>query len=415
MLTRPTKSARMPIPDKLVSCWHKQTVSLPPIAYLAGGKIRLKLEGESSRTIESQYGNTIRERSVKAQQRHSWKTEGSSFLSGSVLWGKGASDPSAIRITTTSLCRGTAAGQFLYALETDHSCGLLAVDNFGSEERRVWSNNTQRLRHISTHQGHVACSVEQKFGTANIGVMLADGSGLSEVTEGDSLDTAPRWVPGEKRQIVFQSAGVGRDRDGNFGGLGPFAIQKLDLDSGEMNTLVEDDAYDSLVPQMTADGTLYYIQRPHTTGREFSFPQFIKDFFLFPFRLLFAIFQYLNFFSMIYTGKKLTTAGGAKAREMDLKQMMIWGNMVRATNRPHTEAPDLVPNSWKLMRKREGDDAQELAASVLSYDVCPDGSIIYTNGSAIFHLAQDGKSTRLLTDDLIEQVAVLETPPQRNS
>jgi hypothetical protein len=240
--------------------------------------------------------------------------------------------------------------------------------------------------------------------------MLADGSGLSEVTEGDSLDTAPRWVLGDSKQLIFQSAGVGRDRDGNYAGLGPFAIQKLDLDSGEMTTLVEDPAHDLLVPQMTANGTLYYIRRPYMTGREFSWPHFFKDFFLFPFRLLFAVFQYLNFFSLIYTGKKLTTVGGAKGREMDLKQMMIWGNLVNAADRPHTEAPDLVPKSWKLMRKRDGGEPEELASSVLSYDLCPDGSIIHTNGSAIYHLTAQNQSIRLLTDNLIEQVAVLEAP-----
>lgn len=386
--------------------------ALAPIAYLAGGKIRLKLDGEKPRTIESQYGNSIRDKAVKAQQRHAWKTEGgNSFLSGSMLWGKGGSDPSAIRIITTSLCRGTTAGQLIYALETDHSCGLLAVDNLGGEERRLWSNNTQRLRHISTCEGRVACSVEHKFGTANIGVMVTDASGLSEVTEGDSLDTAPRWVPGSGKQIVFQSAGVGRDRNGNYAGLGPFAIQKLDLGTGEMTTLMEDSTRDLLVPQMTGDGTLYYIERPYTTGREVSWPQFFKDFFLFPFRLLFAIFQYLNIFSLMYTGKKLTSAGGARAREMDLKQMMIWGNMVRSADQPHTEAPDLVPKTWRLMRKGEGEDAEELATSVLSYDLCPDGSVIYTNGTAIYLLGANGKPARLLTDDLIEQVAVLEVPP----
>jgi hypothetical protein len=386
--------------------------ALAPIAYLAGGKIRLKLDGEKPRTIESQYGNSIRDKAVKAQQRHAWKTEGgNSFLSGSMLWGKGGSDPSAIRINTTSLCRGTTAGQLIYALETDHSCGLLAVDNLGGDERRLWSNNTQRLRHISTCEGRVACSVEHKFGTANIGVMLTDTSGLSEVTEGDSLDTAPRWVPGSAKQIVFQSAGVGRDRNGNYAGLGPFAIQKLDLDTGEMTTLMEDPTRDLLVPQMTADGTLHYIERPYTTGREVSWPQFFKDFFLFPFRLLFAIFQYLNIFSLMYTGKKLTSAGDARAREMDLKQMMIWGNMVRSADQPHTEAPDLVPKTWRLMRKSEGEEAEELATSVLSYDLCPDGSVLYTNGTAIYHRGPDGKPTRLLTDDLIEQVAVLEANP----
>ena len=78
------------------------------------------------------------------------------------------------------------------------------------------------------------------------------------------------------------------------------------------------------------DGSLLFIRRPHAEHERFHPLRTLKDIFLFPFRLLYAVFQFLNFFSSIFTGRKLTSAGGAKAREMDMKQMMIWGNLVRA-------------------------------------------------------------------------------------
>ncbi len=60
----------------------------------------------------------------------------------------------------------------------------------------------------------------------------------------------------------------------------------------------------------------------------------MKDVLLLPFRLIYAIFQFLNFFSSaLFTGHKLTAAGGPKSKEMDVKQMMIWGNLVRAQHR----------------------------------------------------------------------------------
>ena len=72
------------------------------------------------------------------------------------------------------------------------------------------------------------------------------------------------------------------------------------------------------------------------------------------FRLLYAVVQYLNFFSAIYTGRKLTS-GGAKGREMDLKQMMIWGNVVQAQRAQERSAEeeiaDLGPKSWELCRR----------------------------------------------------------------
>ena len=384
----------------------------PTIAWLAQGKVRLKKPGEPPRTIESQFGQTIREKAVRAQQRHNWKTggEGEKFLSGAMLWGRAPKDPGAIRVAITSLCRGSAAGQMLYSLETDDLCAVLSLENLGEEERRLWNKNDKRLSHLAVApDGAVACSVRHPFGTANIAVRLNEESGFSETTEGDSLDTAPRWAPNHERRLVFQSAGVGRDRHGNFAGLGPFSIQQLDIDSGDMKTMAEHPAQDFLTPQLSADGTLYYIRRPYTSGREFHPLRTLKDIALFPFRLGYAIFQYLQFFSMIYTGKKLTSADGSRSRELDLKEMMIWGNKVSAqqADKPGEEAPDLVPSTWHLVRQRPGYDPETLAKGVLAYDLAPDGSVVYSNGSAIFLLDPNGKTERLHVERLIEQVTVL--------
>jgi hypothetical protein len=257
-------------------------------------------------------------------------------------------------------------------------------------------------------EGAVACSVRHPFGTANLAVRLNDESGFSEVTEGDSVDAAPRWVPGA-RQLVFQSAGVGRDRNGVFAGLGPFGIQHLDIDSGEMKTLAEDPASDFLTPQMTADGALFYIRRPHATGREIHPGRLLLDFLLFPLRLLYAVFQFFQFFSLRYTGKKLTRSGHAQGREMNLKDIMIWGNRVaaRQSEKAGEDAPDLVPKTWQLTR-RTPDSRQEIIANgVLAYDLAPDGSVVYSNGNAIFLRDPQGKTEQIHMERLIEQVVVL--------
>jgi hypothetical protein len=387
------------------------------IAYLAGGKLRVKAGEEPPRTIESQYGQTIRDRAVKAAQRHAWKAQGTGdkFLSGEMLWGRAVRDPGAVRVDITSICGGQPGGQILYSLESDSLCGILAVEGFGVEERRLWNNHAQRLRYLSHHpvQGHLACSLENRFGTANIAVVLGDGSGLREVTEGDSVDTAPRWIPGDSLRLVFQSAGVGRDRDGHFAALAPYAIQELDVDNGDLTTLAEDPQHDLLTPQKTADGALFYIRRPHRAPHHVSIGRFSKDILLFPFRLLYAIVQYLNFFSAIYTGKKLTSVGSARTKQQ-LDQMMIWGNLVHAakTEPDGDGAPDLVPKSWQLVRVRSGGDPETLAKGVLAYDIAPDGSVIFSNGSAIYRLDSNGRQDRLLKDRLIEQVAVLKASSQ---
>jgi hypothetical protein len=131
---------------------------------------------------------------------------------------------------------------------------------------------------------------------------------------------------------------------------------------------------------------------------------------LFPFRLIYAVVQYLNFFSAMYTGKKLT-GGGGQAREMDMKQMMIWGNLVRAQRPAQVEdaSIDLVPKSWQLYCQRPYGETKMLAGGVLAYDVNEDGRIVFTNGNAIFLLHPDGRKEQLLTEAMIEQVFFIPT------
>lgn len=386
----------------------------PTIAYLAQGKIRVKSGNEPARTIESIFGNAIREKAVRAQQKHSWKSaenDGSPF-SGAVLWGKAAMGGD-IPLAITSICGGRDSGGLMYSLESGNLCALLEVAQLGAEERRLWNDNRTRIRHLSASrpEGNLVFSVLHQNGTANIGVKMTGESGLKELTEGDSFDTAPRWVPGDGRKIIYQSAGIGRNRTGHFLALGPFSLQQLDLAAGELTTILEDPQHDYLAPQFLPDGRLLCIRRPYAEHEHVHPLRVLKMIFLFPFRLLYAIVQYLNFFSAIYTGKKLTSAGGPKGREMDMKQMMIWGNLVRAQRSAavEEEGADLVPKSWQLQCRTAQGETQTLADGVLAYDIQADGKIVYTNGSAIFLLHPDGRKERVLSEPMIEQVFFVPT------
>ena len=87
-------------------------------AYLAQGKIRLKQGQLAPRTIDSAYGNSIREKAVRAQQKHSWKAagdDGSPF--SAMLWGKSAT-AGEIPLAITSICGGKEPGSLLYSIES---------------------------------------------------------------------------------------------------------------------------------------------------------------------------------------------------------------------------------------------------------------------------------------------------------
>jgi hypothetical protein len=386
-----------------------------PVAFLSGGRVHVKDGDEPPRAFDSRFGQSVRDRAVRSVQKNAWKTAGTGarFMGGAV-WGAAPRDPTVLRIAITGVSRAAEPGLLLYALDTDEIVGLFSLDPATGDERRLFHSNERRLRFPSGRPGvdKVVCSVFGEAGTANLAVMNADGSELSEITEGESLDLAPSWAP-ERRQIVYQTAGLGRDRQGRLAGASPFSVQLLDLDTGEISPLLEDTRFDFLGPRVGRDGTIYAIRRPHRDGGGGSPWRAVADAALFPVRMVSAVFGFLNIFSMRYSGKPLSSSGGARQREADPRQMLIWGNLVDAekaeqrSRRKGEDAPALVPSSWKLVRRRPGAAVEELASGILGFDLGDDGSVVCTNGSAIDHLAADGKRERLWRGELIEQVVAL--------
>jgi hypothetical protein len=365
-------------------------------------------------TVESAFGRSLRERAAQIQHRHAWKSQGrgAQFMGGA-MWANQDAGAAEMPISITSVARGRSAGQLLYSLETDAISGVFVSEPSG-EERRIFHTADFRVRHLapSPDGETLAASIfHPKSMTANIAMLQVEGSEFREITEGDSQDAAPRWeLESSRKRLVFQSAGLGRDAAGRFLALGPYAVQQLDFDSGDIETVAEDAEADLLCPQKIA-GELYYIRRPHETGqRKLSPLTALKDTALFPFRMGLAFFQYFNFFSMRYTGKPLATSKGAAQRQPDLKQMMIWGNLINATEAAQqklgdADAPSLVPHSWQLVRRSSNGAKDVLAKGVLSFDLAKDGSVIYSNGSAIYRLPAGGRAERIFAGSLIEQVA----------
>jgi hypothetical protein len=382
-------------------------------AYLAQGKLHLKMGDAPVRTVESQFGNSVRQRAQEMQQRHSWKTQGrgAQFMRGGVLWGAADADPALMPIRISGLSCGCQTGELLYSLDTPEIAGLFVVRDAGQHEQRLFHTADYRVGHVTAHpEGKkIACSFTHRGGTSSIAIMNEDGSEMAEATQGDTIDMAPAWVPGNQHELVFQSAGLARNRAGALVGRGPFAVHRLNLNSGELTTIAENSTADLLGPRVASDGTLYYIKRPYRgPNAKVGIAQSALDFVLFPFRLLYALFQYLNFFTMSYTGKSLTSAGGA-AREADVRQMMVWGNLIDAqkVRSRGEETPSLVPKNWELVRQQPDGATEIIAKGVLSFDLYDDGGVLYSNGSAVYRLGPDAKTERLAKDSLIEQVVAL--------
>ncbi|HZS48375.1 MAG TPA: hypothetical protein VFC63_25115 [Blastocatellia bacterium] len=315
-----------------------------------------------------------------------------------------------MRVAISGACWSSHSAKWLYALETDDIAGLFALEADGSQEQRLFHTSDFNFRDLSADPDGdlIACSLVRNGGS-NLAIIRTNGKDFNEITEGDSIDLAPSWVPGKPNMIVFQSAGIARNQKGQQSGRGPFAIHQLSIETADMTTLAEEKNFDLLGPKVNSSSTLFYIRRPYRSGQEpVSWWRFILDILLLPFRALYAIFQWMNFFSVKYTGRPLSTSGNAQMREQDVKQMMIWGNLIDASaaakGQSGEDAPALVPKSWELVRQDQNGQTEVVARGVLSFDLCPDDSIIYSNGSAVYRLDRDGKSSQLLKHQLIEHV-----------
>jgi hypothetical protein len=382
----------------------------PAVAFLSNRKLHVRKNG-STRQIDSEFERTVRERAASIERRHAWKTQGRGAMFTGSAWGQQPNSNHDTPVLLTGLTAG-AGGDLLYSMETDAVSGIFLLDSAGVETR-LFHTADFRVRHAALDAEGTTLAVtafHHKDMQSNIALLPVQGTDFSEVTEGDSFDQLPRWVPGAKRRIVFQSAGIGRDAAGRFAALGPCTIQQFDIGSGDVEELASESGRDLLQPHQTEDGTLYYIRKPYESrGTSASLLGSLKDTGLFPFRMARALFQYFNVFSMMYTGKPLVTSKGAVQRRIDPRQAFIYGNLASAqmSQSQAEDAQGRVPSSWELVRRSAGGSSEVIAKGALAFDVKPDGSVLYSDGSAITQLTPEGRSERILQAEMIEQVVAL--------
>lgn len=381
----------------------------PTLAFLSKQKLHLRRDGVT-RMVESEFERTVRERAASIERRHAWKTQGrgAAFMHG--VWATEANGHNAVPVLWTGLTAGPD-GSLFYSMETDAVSGIFLLDAAGVETR-LFHTADFHIRHAAIHPSGATLAVSvfhTDSARSNIAVLPVHGTDFQEVTEGDSFDQSPSWVPGVRRRIIFQSGGIGRDASGRFAGLGPCTIQSLDLDTGDLEEVAGEQGHDLLQPRQTADGTLYYIRKPYESGvPAASVLGSLKDAALFPFRMARAVFQYCNLFSMMYTGKPLVSGKGAMHRRMDLRQMFIHGNLAQAqAPQAGDEAQSLVPGSWELIRRAPGGQTETVAKKVLAFDLAADGSVYCSDGSAITRIRSRGSAERLVQAEMIDRVLAL--------
>jgi len=375
-------------------------------AFLSNGNIFFRERGGDVKQLHSDYIQEAMDRRERSRERSSWK-KGTSFK---VAAGGGLRDfePADQPIVATSAIY-EANGDLLYFLKDSSIGGLFRHEAATGKELRLLSRQHLNLSDLaqSPDGTRLAASSMQSDGSANIALLKGDGSGYQEATGGDTVDSAPAWIPGVPDRLLFQSSGLARHQSGAILARGHTSILKLDMTSGSVSPILGDARYDFLRPRVDPAGNLLFIRRPYQASRYTPGNLFLDTLF-FPFRLLRAIFHYLNFFSLMYSRKPLTSASGP-AMQADIKQILLQGRQIDAEKALRSAGdvqgvPSLVPDSWQLVRRSQQGNETVLGTNVASFDVCADGTVVYSNGQGVFFLDSNGSAALATTGELVAEV-----------
>ena len=174
----------------------------PSVAFLSRQKLHVRKNGVT-REVESEFERTVRERAASIERRHEWKTQGRGAMFMGGVWAGQTNARNDVPVLLTGLTAGQD-GALLYSMETDAVSGIFLLDAAGVETR-LFHTADLRIRHAALHpEGAMlaATAFHQDSMRSNIAVLPVHGTDFSEVTEGDSFDQMPQWVPGGKSSKV---------------------------------------------------------------------------------------------------------------------------------------------------------------------------------------------------------------------
>jgi hypothetical protein len=380
------------------------------VAFIQNGKLFRVTAGGEPIPVESAFANQVSEREAQIRRKTEWKKN--TARPGSCGPYNQNCEENCITANFSSVSVNPHSQELHYALYTDTIGGVFAA---ASTERRILHTNQYRPGFLAFEPkgDRTACAVEHVDGSSNLGLIDGKTGRITTLTEGDAVDTAPAWHPTRENCLIYQSTGIARSEYGDIQLFAPAALRLLNLKDSSIETILEDEKFDFLTPRFGPDGTLYYLRRPYQKHDQSSLLKKLEDAFMAPFRLIRAIYARLNFFSLMYTGKPLTSAGGSAIERSNARKVAIWGNLLEADAAArfpglHSETvPSMVPSSWQLVAQDSSGKTTTLSDGVLSFDIGPKGTIVISNGSTAYVLSKEGVRTRLASGRVIQSVAVL--------
>ena len=248
------------------------------------------------------------------------KEEDQAMLPRSILWGgrQKCAAPVKPKINFVQELKGRR----YYVMEMSKSKGLFYYLNEEDREIRLFHREE-----FDPHGIHIMDNFDilttstNPDGSVFLAFMDDHGRIKQQITSGDCVDENPYYSDGK---IYYQTRGIARDQNGSIVAFSNSVINELNLKTAEIKTLLSDEKYDFLLPKADSSGNVYCIRTPYRNSTEYGFLTFIKDVLFFPFRLLLAVFAFLNAFSLFFTKKPLKTSTDTGHSKGELDTPIEW-------------------------------------------------------------------------------------------
>ena len=394
---------------KMINWEHN---SMSSLLYISNQELHL-LQNQKSQTIDchavSQYKKNLQE----IKQRKQWKTTGT----GAQFMGmtNRQDDPNELANIFAVDAVITDDQKIIYAARLQDGCAIYIKSLLDQQqpEALVLRNNEFIVHHFDYEAQNQRLILSVSKGYAyerHLCVLGLDSSRLQYITEGDCQDEHPCFDPQNPDIVYYDSCGFAYDPQGRVS-VGPKEICRLNLKTGELETVISDPRYDFYKPTVDAAGQLYFLKRPyknqHYTGNSF------KDILFAPFKIIRAVIGWLDFFTQRYTGESLKSTSGAnpaKAIQKSEEELFVEGNLIKAqkTLQQNQNAGEkfagVIPRNWELIQHSPNGEQKVLKRGVLSYAFDSEGAMYYSNGKYLVAMTADQSEQMLVEAKLIQKI-----------
>lgn len=368
------------------------------VIFAAEEKLGLVNEGSIS-YLNSQYLARYNKNRFEIKNRNSWKTEGQGAAFMGVSNEMSHFDPSYTRAKVNGITALKEADRILYTITVNDMSGIFSknpFDDSDSEMHIIHKSNVEFLNiDYNSCNEKLVVSVRENSFEKHLAILDVNKGHYDFITEGESMDENPSWSATNNQVIYYDSCGIGLDTATSQVANGPRSICRLDLTAGTADEVISEEKYDYIKPKEDKLGNLYFIKKP-LKQKSRKYINFL-DILLFPFRLLKALFGWLNFFTMRYSGENLITRGQnpAKAKEKTPEEIFIEGNLVNAekalkeNKNSGDKYPGFAPGSWELVKLGPDGQIVRVKKGVIDFDIDSKGRIYYSNGIYLVRISED--------------------------